>query len=196
MGRCKKQRAYSIKPKIKSFAPTDNITYGAISLDHDELESIFLMDFQDMYQEDAAKLMNVSRPTLSRIIKSARHKIATAIIQGANLNISDEKRDFKVAICLPQQNDFSSCAPKENLIAVVELQDNTLSDISYYENPIVSKGEKPSRVLPPLLKELDVNFFVTSMIGEGLKNSLLANGIFVKEIHSLTSFEELRKLFE
>lgn len=196
MGRCKKQRAYSIKPKIKCFAPIDNEVHESISLDHDELEAIFLMDFQDLYQEDAAKLMNVSRPTLSRIIKSARHKIATTIIQGATLVITDEKKDFKIAICLPKEADFSSCTPRENLIAIIELAGNDISNITYYPNPILTTGGKPSRVLPLMLKENDVNFFLASMIGEGLKNSLLAHGIFIKEVHTLGSFEDIKKLFE
>jgi predicted DNA-binding protein (UPF0251 family) len=40
-----------------------------------------------MYQEDAAKMMNVSRQTFGNIIDSAHKKIADAIVNGKALKI-------------------------------------------------------------------------------------------------------------
>jgi len=53
----------------------------------DEFEAMRLADLDGMYQEDAAKQMNVSRPTFSRIIEAAHRKIADALVHGKALRI-------------------------------------------------------------------------------------------------------------
>jgi len=53
----------------------------------DELEAVRLADFAELYQEDAARKMNVSRQTFGNIIKSAHKKIADALLQGKALKI-------------------------------------------------------------------------------------------------------------
>lgn len=54
----------------------------------DELESVRLADFEGLYQERAAELMGVSRPTFGRIVESARRKIADALVHGKVLRIA------------------------------------------------------------------------------------------------------------
>ena len=56
-------------------------------LNPDEFEAIRLIDFQEIPQEEAAKKMQISQPTLSRILKSARKKISDAIINGKAIRI-------------------------------------------------------------------------------------------------------------
>ncbi|NPA10944.1 MAG: DUF134 domain-containing protein [Epsilonproteobacteria bacterium] len=60
-----------------------------VYLNADELEAIRLMDYEGLYQEEAAKEMGVSRPTFSRIIKEARRKIADAIVNSKSLEIKN-----------------------------------------------------------------------------------------------------------
>ncbi|GAX87780.1 conserved hypothetical protein [Lebetimonas natsushimae] len=60
-----------------------------ITLTKDEIEAIRLADFKGMYQEDAAKEMEISRPTFSRILNNARKKIATALIEGRAIEIEN-----------------------------------------------------------------------------------------------------------
>jgi predicted DNA-binding protein (UPF0251 family) len=52
-----------------------------------EAEAIRLKDFEDMDQEKAAKKMNISQPTFARTIKTARKKVADAIINGKAIRI-------------------------------------------------------------------------------------------------------------
>ncbi|MCP3929828.1 MAG: DUF134 domain-containing protein [Bacteroidetes bacterium] len=53
----------------------------------DEYEAIRLADLEGLYQEEAAKKMNISRQTFGRIIQSAHKKIAYALINGSAIRI-------------------------------------------------------------------------------------------------------------
>ena len=57
------------------------------ALTEDQLEAIRLADLEELYQEEAAERMNVSRPTFSRIIASAHKIISDAIINGKAIRI-------------------------------------------------------------------------------------------------------------
>jgi len=60
----------------------------------DELEAIRLADLHGLYQEDAAKQMNVSRQTLGRILESAHKKIADTLVNGKALLIEGGPVEF------------------------------------------------------------------------------------------------------
>ncbi len=53
----------------------------------DEFEAIRLADLDGLYQEVAAEKMKVSRPTFSRVVDSARRKLADALVHGKALVI-------------------------------------------------------------------------------------------------------------
>jgi len=53
----------------------------------DELEAIRLADLEGLAQEEAARRMNVSRPTFGRIVEQARKKVAAALVQGRGIGI-------------------------------------------------------------------------------------------------------------
>ena len=46
----------------------------------DEFEAVRLADFVGLKQIDAAKKLKISRPTFSRIVSSARNKIADGLV--------------------------------------------------------------------------------------------------------------------
>jgi predicted DNA-binding protein (UPF0251 family) len=58
-----------------------------VNLTVDELEAIRLADLQGLYQEQAARKMNVSRQTFGRILESSHKKIADALVNGKALSI-------------------------------------------------------------------------------------------------------------
>jgi len=62
----------------------------------DEFEAIRLADLEGLYQEQAAKQMNVSRQTFGRIIDSAHKKVAEALVKGKALKI--EGGEFEMAV--------------------------------------------------------------------------------------------------
>jgi predicted DNA-binding protein (UPF0251 family) len=53
----------------------------------DELEAVRLVDLEDKGQTEAADIMNVSQPTLHRILKEARRKVVEAVVLGKALHI-------------------------------------------------------------------------------------------------------------
>jgi predicted DNA-binding protein (UPF0251 family)/phage FluMu protein Com len=76
-----------------------------IILTVDEFEAIRLADFEGLYQEKAAKKMNISRQTFGRIIESGHKKVAEALIKGKALKIEGgyiemaETRKFRCYDC-------------------------------------------------------------------------------------------------
>jgi len=58
-----------------------------VNLTIDEFEAIRLADLEGLYQEDAAKKMNISRQTFGNVIESAHKKIADSIVNAKALKI-------------------------------------------------------------------------------------------------------------
>ena len=58
-----------------------------VVLTFEEMEAIRLVDVEQMDMEEAAGHMEVSRPTLHRIVSKARQQIATALWQGKALRV-------------------------------------------------------------------------------------------------------------
>jgi len=52
-----------------------------------ELEAIRLIDYEKKSQTEVAKEMKVSQPTLSRLLTSARQKVADALVNGKAIKI-------------------------------------------------------------------------------------------------------------
>ena len=78
----KKIRNVLYPPKTIYFSPrgvpVKDLTDVIITVD--EYEAIRLADHKKLKQEEAAKKMNISRPTFTRIIESARRKVAEALV--------------------------------------------------------------------------------------------------------------------
>lgn len=80
---CLELKAVYFKPRGIPMDALDEVV-----LEVDELEAVRLADLEGMYQEDAAKKMNISRQTFGNIIARARAKIAEALIRGKALKIN------------------------------------------------------------------------------------------------------------
>ena len=62
-----------------------------IVLSLDEFEAVRLADYEQLYQEEAATRMNISRQTFGRIVVCARKKIADVLINAKALKIEGGK---------------------------------------------------------------------------------------------------------
>lgn len=65
--------------------PTVDLEEIVLSLD--EFEAVRLADYEQLYQEEAAAKMNISRQTFGRIIDAAHKKIADVLLNGKALKI-------------------------------------------------------------------------------------------------------------
>lgn len=87
MPRPQKQRCICSLPRIRKFAPQDGEASGGINLTYDEYEVIRLLDYMQMTQEQCARRMGISRPTVTRIYEEARRKMADMLTNGRTLTI-------------------------------------------------------------------------------------------------------------
>jgi predicted DNA-binding protein (UPF0251 family) len=70
-------------PHFKGFRPIDILCdHAPVVINFEEYESIRLSDYELFTQEEAAKLMNISRSTYTRIYENARRKVAKAFVLG------------------------------------------------------------------------------------------------------------------
>ncbi len=89
MPRPKICRRIYFEPNVTYFKPA-GITLRDLQevvLTKEELESVRLVDYENASQNKVSKKMNVSQPTLSRILSSARKKIADAVVNGKAIKI-------------------------------------------------------------------------------------------------------------
>ncbi len=81
-----------------------------INLTMDELEAIRLADLEGMYQDDAAKKMDISRQTFGNIISSAHKKVADALVNSKALKIEGGvvKMIERHFVCYDCKHEWSS----------------------------------------------------------------------------------------
>lgn len=75
-----------------------------VTLSLEELEAMRLSDYEGLYQEAAAREMNVSRQTFGRVLQEAHSKVAEALSLGKALAIEGGdfvmvRRDFECLAC-------------------------------------------------------------------------------------------------
>jgi uncharacterized protein len=85
MARTKKDRLIQMAPHFCGFKPqgVQCKTGEDVCINFEEYEALNMCDYELLTQAEAAKLMNVSRPTFTRIYESVRRKIAKAFIEGS-----------------------------------------------------------------------------------------------------------------
>lgn len=97
MGRRHLWRKVSFIPPVNYFKPEgiSAARLNEVNLLIEEAEAIRLKDQEGLEQEECAQRMNVSRTTFSRILDSARRKIANALLNGEAIRI--EGGNFEMA---------------------------------------------------------------------------------------------------
>ena len=113
--RTPKSRSIQRAPNFSGFKPFGVMGKqgGEIQLLLEEYEAIKLCDYELLTQAEAAILMNVSRPTFTRVYESARRKIAKALVETSTILITGGKAiiDSKWYRCISCQVSFSISGP-------------------------------------------------------------------------------------
>lgn len=122
MSRPKRNRIVDSPPIMEGFRP-----FGIplkdlepVILLYEEYESLRLLDYEGLTQLQSSELMNVSRPTLTRIYEKARRTVAQAFVEGKAIFIEGgnyHTDDFwykcedcmKLNICKEKINSCNYC---------------------------------------------------------------------------------------
>jgi len=85
---------------------------GPLILKYEEFESIRLVDYDLLSQDLAAKQMNISRPTFTRIYNRALKTVAKAFVEGKSIEIEGGNFQF--------EHDWYRCKKCYKLIQGIE----------------------------------------------------------------------------
>lgn len=186
----------SFRPPCCQFNPHNlKPQQESITLLAEEVEALYLMDLLELYQEEAALKMEVSRPTFARIIKSARNKVALAILGGHTLHLESTKERYVVAVCSESEaSPYRDLSPKSKYIHFFTLENHQTIEKQMIPNPLLLNQTKPSSVLSELFVNQRVNVFVTGTIGQGFKSTLSTKRIPVLLKEAITD-EEITALW-
>ncbi len=91
-----RKRRIASPPRFSNYKPSGipRTSLKQIVITLDEYEAFRLADYTGLDHLEASVKMGISRPTFSRLIEKARHKIAQAIIDGHELIIEGGNIDF------------------------------------------------------------------------------------------------------
>jgi len=202
MGRNKQLRIVCSNPSVAGFRPYGRCgrrTEGVILL-FDEYESVRLLDYEGRQQAEAAELMKVSRPTLTRIYMEARKKIALAMIEGRPLIISEGNTDFashqsnktnivmmNQKIAIPTQSGalwpHFGKAPQ---VTIVTIEDGKVKEMVVLEAPEHEHG-----AMPRFIAAQGCTDVLCGGLGPGAVNMLNQMGIQVHAGAPAIPIEEL-----
>lgn len=118
MARPRKCRWVASEPGVTFFKPKGipmrDLEQVVISVD--ELEALRLSDYLGLNQEDVAQEMNVSRPTVTRMLAKAHRAIAEALVFGKAIRI--EGGEYQVArphfVCQQCQHTWEEASETPN----------------------------------------------------------------------------------
>jgi len=116
MSRTKKDRLIQMAPHFCGFKPQGlQCKAGAeVYIKFEEYEALNLCDYELLTQAEASKLMNISRPTFTRIYESVRRKIAKAFVEGSCIHFEGGNVAFanwykcpqcKITFTFPENTD-------------------------------------------------------------------------------------------
>ncbi len=88
MPRPVKKRHICAIPDVKEFLPGSRCCTETVELGLDEFETIRLIDYLCLTQDDCARQMNVARTTVQAVYNTARQKLADALVNGKRLVIT------------------------------------------------------------------------------------------------------------
>ena len=167
-GRPKNIRKISFMPAVSGFRPygdnVDRSKKACVFLLYEEYEALRLNDYEKHSQCESAAIMEISRPTFTRIYQSAREKIAKAFVEGLRIVVEGGKveLDGDWYVCRKCKAVFSNENGAAKRCALCGSE-----DIVPYELPGNEAVSEPkfAQAAAPVLNRLDVETELTSMLG-------------------------------
>ena len=131
MGRPVKSRRVCQLPESLAFYPETPGGDTPVVLTFEQVETLRLMDWEDLSQEECAQLLGVSRATVQSIYARARKRIAKALVMGLPIRI--QGGDYR--LCAGGDCPLS-CCPRKQEAYKIEKGEHTMRIAVTYE-----KGE-------------------------------------------------------
>ncbi len=192
MPRTAKCRKICCFPDFYSFVPEEayagNIETVMMSLD--EYETLRLLDYEDLNQEECALRMGVARTTVTAMYESARKKLASAVVEGkrlriagGNIEIDRERSGFsvnlkskgdktmRVAVTYENGNVFGHFGRTEQF-KVYDIEDGKVVN-----SQILGTNGEGCGALAGILNIADVDALICGGIGGGAVNAVEEAGI-------------------
>lgn len=188
MSRPCKCRLVSVLPDNYIFTPIESMNNNFVTLSLDEFETINLLDYQGLDQEECAKRMEISRSSVQAIYMSARKKLSIAIVEARKLIISggniitlDQTEKYKlntkgdstmrIAVTYEDGQIFQHFGHTENF-KVYDVENNKVTD-----SKVINTNGTGHGALATLLNGLDVDVLICGGIGGGAQMALAEAGI-------------------
>lgn len=198
MSRPFKPRRVCQQPPCSHFKPAGRCAESSVRMSLDEFESIRLIDYLELTQEECADSMNVSRATAQAIYAGARKKLAECLVSGRELIIQGGK--YELCTGAPNEctcphcrniNKFNSRRTHDMRIAVTYENGEIFQHFghtSQFKLYDIENGEiKSSSIadtngsghgaLAGLLSTLKADILICGGIGGGARSALAQAGI-------------------
>lgn len=190
MPRPNKPKQVKKLPVCDCFYPSGKETDShEILLTVEEYETLRLLDYQGLNQEECARQMGVGRATVQALYTEARKKTARFLVEAASLRISGG--NFSLEENVEKGNGRGLKGVQEMKIAVTyengevfqhfghteEFKVYTVEDGKIVSAEVVDTNGNGHGALAGFLKELGVEVLICGGIGGGARNALAEAGI-------------------
>lgn len=203
MSRPTKCRRVCHFPENQGFVPVQDFEgKDPVILNVDEYEAIRLMDKEGLTQEQCSEFMQIGRTTVQRIYDNARKKLATALVEGAPIQIKEG--DFRLCNGQDQTCGRHECFKQQIYTRYQKLKGECMMRVAVtYENgeifqhfghteqfkiydiedrkvissEVVDTNGSGHGALAGVLNALQVDVLICGGIGGGAQNALAAAGI-------------------
>ena len=208
MSRPVKKRKVCCEPICLSFLPEGaSEETGRAVLTLDEFETIRLMDFEGLSQDQCARQMQVARSTVQLIYDNARQKVASALVLGLSLHIEGgsytlcdgRSAGYGCRRCRwntdPDDNRLSTMERTNKVMKVAVTYDAQTGEVfqhfgktEYFKvfdvedgkvrnSEVFSTNGQGHGALAGVLAQLDAQALICGGIGGGAQNALAEAGI-------------------
>ena len=189
MARPRKTVRVCCEPDVNVFGVKGVPANVVKSMSVEMFESLRLIDYKNLNQEEAAALMGVARTTVQRLYKEARKMIAQALIEGTAIRI--EGGAYKV-----ENMDHPACRCRslsQEKVVIVALKDgmiaNRFNEADAFERIIFDEGKlmRKDRIVPDgntkhfacrrLLMSLGADALIVGSMGRKAHRKYVQSGI-------------------
>ena len=173
-------------PEYWSFTPDDAESPDTVTLTLDEYETIRLIDYAGLTQEQCASQMGVARTTVTSIYNSARKKLSQVLVEGLRLRLGGGsyglrqsapekprkgKDIMRIAVTYDNGEIFQHFGHTEQF----KLYD--VSDGVITATQVVNTNGSGHGALAGFLKTMEADALICGGIGRGAVNALAEAGV-------------------